>query len=154
MNIRRASSKNFLTIGDLAKEFGVTHRALRYYEKYGLLSPRRNGNARLYSSSDRARLKLVLLGKRIGLSLVDIGELLELYDIGGMDENVLSAALGKCTTQLRVMKKEREIVEETIFSLERAIAILRHKLGGDMLNFGPDGWVTEANETARGSEGD
>src|ERR671929_1496623 len=60
------------SIGDLAREFGVTLRALRFYEDKGLLTPRRIGQTRLYSRRDRARLKLVLMGKKVGFSLLEI----------------------------------------------------------------------------------
>src|SRR5690349_16348535 len=83
---RRASedqtaAKTIFTIGDLAREFGVTLRALRFYEDKGLLTPQREGLNRLYSRRDRARLKLILMGKRVGFSLVEIKEMLDLYDL-------------------------------------------------------------------------
>ena len=67
-------------IGELAREFDVTLRTLRFYEDKGLLNPRRVGNLRLYTRGDRARLRIILLGKRVGFSLKDIREILELYD--------------------------------------------------------------------------
>lgn len=148
MNKRHSPSEPFLTIGDLAKEFGVTHRALRHYETAGLLSPRRKGRARLYSPSDRTRLRLILLGKRLGLTLLDIRDLLGIYDLGGMDKKALGTALGKCTMQLRVLKKEQDEIDQTIRSLERAIGILRRKLGSDMPIIVAGGWAVEASETA------
>ena len=71
-----------LTIGELCEEFGVTARALRFYEDEALISPERRGTQRLYSERDRARLAWILRGKRVGLSLSDIKELLDLYDVG------------------------------------------------------------------------
>jgi DNA-binding transcriptional MerR regulator len=68
------------TISELANEFAITPRTIRHYEEKGLLAPRRKGNARLFSSRDRARLKLVLRSKRLGLSIGEIRELFELYD--------------------------------------------------------------------------
>jgi len=68
------------TIGDLAREFGITPRAIRFYEDEGLLAPGRDGRTRVFGRRDRARLALVLRGKRLGLSLAEIGELLGLYD--------------------------------------------------------------------------
>ena len=73
---------NAFTISDLSAEFGVTPRTIRYYEEFGLLSPHRSGESgqRLYSRRDKARLKLILRGRRFGFSLKDIRELLDLYD--------------------------------------------------------------------------
>lgn len=69
------------TISQLAREFEVTPRALRFYEDKGLLTPRRDGMNRVYSHRDRARLQLILRGKRVGLSLIEIKEILDLYKI-------------------------------------------------------------------------
>ncbi len=68
------------SITDLAEEFGVTARALRFYEDEGLISPERQGLARIYSRRDRARLAWILRGKRVGFSLTDIREMIDLYD--------------------------------------------------------------------------
>lgn len=68
------------TITDLAREFGITPRAIRFYEDEGLLAPTRAGRNRVYSKRDRTRLRLILRGKRLGLSLAEIGEILGMYD--------------------------------------------------------------------------
>src|SRR5216110_564701 len=68
------------SIADLAREFDVTHRAIRFYEDEGLLSPARDGTRRVYSKRDWVRLKLILRGKRLGFSLAEVHEMLELYD--------------------------------------------------------------------------
>ena len=68
------------TISQLSKEFGITTRTIRYYEDQGLISPGRNGRQRIYSRRDRARLKLILRGKRLGLPLRDIGEIIDMYN--------------------------------------------------------------------------
>jgi DNA-binding transcriptional MerR regulator len=70
------------TIGELAAEFGITARALRFYEEEGLIAPRRDGATRIYSRRDRARIVWLLRGKSVGFSLDEIGELLNLYDLG------------------------------------------------------------------------
>ncbi len=67
-------------ISELASEFDVTTRSIRFYEDMGLIHPKRQGKIRLYQRRDKIRLKLILRGKRLGLSLAEIGELLELYD--------------------------------------------------------------------------
>ena len=75
-----SAGRNVFTIGDLAREFDVTLRALRFYEDKGLLTPRRQGLQRLYDRRDRKRLKLILMGKRVGFSLGEIREMLDLYE--------------------------------------------------------------------------
>ncbi|EJG1656464.1 MerR family DNA-binding transcriptional regulator [Vibrio parahaemolyticus] len=71
---------NTFKISELAKEFDITTRSIRFYEDLGLLTPERKGNTRIYNARDRIRLKLILRGKRLGFSLADIKELFELYD--------------------------------------------------------------------------
>lgn len=68
------------SISELAKEFDITTRSIRFYEDQGLLSPTRAGQTRIYSKRDRVRLKLILRGKRLGFSLSETGQLFELYD--------------------------------------------------------------------------
>ena len=70
------------SIGELAQEFDVTPRAIRFYEDQGLLAPRRDGQRRIYTARDRTRLKLTLRGKRLGLSLSEIRELIDMYEPG------------------------------------------------------------------------
>src|SRR5580700_7216029 len=79
---RGAVGRDVFTIRDLTKEFGVSARTLRFYEEKGLLDPRRNGEQRLYSRRDRARLRYVLMGKSVGFSLEEVREMLDLYDLG------------------------------------------------------------------------
>ncbi len=114
-----ANDKVTFTIGDLAREFGVTLRALRFYEDKGLLSPRRQGLNRLYSRRDRAHLKLVLLGKRIGFSLVEIREMLDLYDVRGGKMKQLRVALDKFESQLEHLREQQREVEQAIEELTR-----------------------------------
>ena len=93
-------------IGELSKEFDVTLRTLRFYEDKGLLSPRRIGNTRLYSRADRTRLKLILLGKRVGMSLLDVKEILDLYDPkGGLIAQFEFGAAAKGRTALAIFEE-------------------------------------------------
>src|SRR6195952_1385463 len=73
------SSQTF-TIGELAREFDLTTRAIRFYEDSGLLAPQRNGRTRIYTARDRTRLKLTLRGKRLGLTLAEVKELVDMYE--------------------------------------------------------------------------
>jgi DNA-binding transcriptional MerR regulator len=76
----KADSERRWTVGELAEELGVTTRTLRFYEAEGLISPRRQGAARVYSVRDRTRLRLILRGKRLGMSLAEIAEIIDIYD--------------------------------------------------------------------------
>ena len=78
MALVRSTMSTTYTISELAKEFGVTTRTIRFYEDQGLLSPKREGTARVFSGRDRVRLKLALRGKRLGFSIAEIRELFEL----------------------------------------------------------------------------
>src|SRR5882757_8271067 len=80
--ISPADDREHYSITDLSIEFGVTARALRFYEDEGLIAPRRIGLVRIYSQRDRARLAWILRGKRVGFSLADIREMIDLYDAG------------------------------------------------------------------------
>jgi DNA-binding transcriptional MerR regulator len=103
-------------------------RTLRFYEDKGLLNPRRNGVTRLYSRRDRARLKLILLGKRLGFSLDEVRKMIELYDPRGKNETQLKVALEKGTGQLQALKRQRDELDTAIFELERTIGVVREML--------------------------
>ncbi len=79
-NLTAPSAPPTFTIGELAREFGVTTRAIRFYEDCGLLEPERAGRQRVYSVRDRTRLKLTLRGKRLGLKLAEVRELVDMYE--------------------------------------------------------------------------
>jgi DNA-binding transcriptional MerR regulator len=87
------SREQTFTITELAREFDITPRAIRYYEDQGLISPERAGQNRVYSKRDRTRLKLTLRGRRLGLSLAEIRELIDLYDVGRDQRTQLSKFL-------------------------------------------------------------
>jgi len=110
------------SIGDLARELDVTPRAIRFYEDEGLLSPRRNGGRRVYSKRDYVRLKLILRGKRLGFSLAEVREMLELYDSAPDERPQLEkfvAALGARRQQLEQQREEIEEALEEIRGFER-----------------------------------
>jgi len=123
-----AASEETFRIGELSSEFDVTLRTLRFYEDKGLLSPRRIGNTRLYSRADRARLKLILLGKRVGLSLLDVKEILDLYDPSGDNQRQLAVAIQKGADQMEVLRKQRAEIDEAIEELEETLVNLRGHL--------------------------
>jgi len=96
------------TIGDLAREFGITPRAIRFYEDEGLLAPIRDGSKRIFARRDRARLALVLRGKRLGLSLAEIGELLGMYDGVRNSAPQLQRLLAMLAERRRAIEQQRE----------------------------------------------
>ncbi|MEM9331854.1 MAG: MerR family DNA-binding transcriptional regulator [Pseudomonadota bacterium] len=112
-------SKEYYRIGDLAREFDVSLRTLRFYEDRGLLHPKRSGSTRLYSRKDRKRLKIILLIKSLGFSLVDIEEMLKLYDEDQTHEG-LNTILGKFAQQLKVLQTQKADIEKAIVDIEDA----------------------------------
>ena len=99
------------TISDLAQEFEVTTRTIRYYEDQGLLSPARAGLNRVFSNRDRVRLKLALRGKRLGFSLAEIRELFELYDVSRDEQRQLERFLQRLEKRRTLLEQQREDIE-------------------------------------------
>lgn len=127
MPIELRRPERTFTIRQLCQEFGCTPRALRFYEDKGLLSPGRDGMNRVYSYKDRARLVLILRGKRVGLSLADIREILELYGReGGAVQDAKSLRLFK--ERVVTLYAQRDDVDAAIHELERAIGVMEQRL--------------------------
>ena len=99
------------SISELAQEFGITTRTIRYYEDQGLINPERNGTSRVFGNRDRVRLKLALRGKRLGFSLGEIRELFELYDVSRDERRQLEAFLGKLERRRAMLEQQREDIE-------------------------------------------
>jgi DNA-binding transcriptional MerR regulator len=116
--------KSHYSIGDLCDEFGVTARALRFYEDEALIAPERRGTQRLYTDRDRARLAWILRGKRVGLSLSDIKELLDLYDLGDGRQTQRLKTIERCQQQVDALKRQRIDIDATIAELDEFIALL------------------------------
>jgi DNA-binding transcriptional MerR regulator len=114
-------TENLLTIGEMCAEFGVTPRTLRFYEAKELLSPVREGQKRLYTRRCRARLKLILQGKRFGFSLEDIRQLLDLYHLGDQQVTQIVRTSELARERLAAMEAQRD-------ELTLAIADLRKQL--------------------------
>ncbi len=112
------------SIGDLAREFDVTPRAIRFYEDQGLLAPRRDGQRRIYTLRERTRLKLTLRGKRLGLSLSEIRELIDMYEPGRDERPQLErflAALGAHKTALEQQRTDIEAQLSEIAAFEKRV---------------------------------
>jgi DNA-binding transcriptional MerR regulator len=116
--------QNSFTIGDLADEFGVTLRTLRFYEAKDLLHPRRIGNNRLYSRRDRARLKLVLLGRKVGFSLGEIRDMIEAYDLKDGSTETLKLAISRFGGQVEALRRHKHDVEMAIGELTHTIGVV------------------------------
>ena len=112
------------TIGDLADFFGITHRALRFYEDKGMLKPRRVGQKRLYSNKDRTKLRLILNGKQIGMTIREIQEFLESYELRDGNDVQMRKALAKIRSQRLLLKQRRESIEMSLQELERVEKII------------------------------
>jgi DNA-binding transcriptional MerR regulator len=128
----RAASKSdveeFTRIGEMAKSFDVTLRALRFYEDRGLIHPRREGTTRLYSHRDRARLKLILLGRRVGFSLREVKQMMDLYDPKGSNTRQLKLVLEKTQRQLGRLETRRAALDEAIGELKDIMENARGRL--------------------------
>ena len=117
--------KEHHSIGELCDEFDVTARALRFYEDEALISPERRGTQRLYTDRDRARLAWILRGKRVGLSLAEIKELLDLYDIGDGRKMQRLKTVETCQARVDKLKQQRVDIEATIAELESFIGLVK-----------------------------
>ena len=106
------------SISDLAREFDITPRAIRFYEDQGLLAPRRDGQRRIYSSRDRTRLKLTLRGKRLGLSLSEIRDLIDMYEPGRDERPQLERFLAVLEAHKASLEQQREDIEAQLSEIQ------------------------------------
>jgi DNA-binding transcriptional MerR regulator len=116
-------------IGDLASEFGVSLRTLRFYEDKGLLRPRRAGTTRLYTRSDRTRLRLVLFGRKVGFTLREVKYLIDLYEPDGSNMRQLRAVLDKSTKQITRLEQQRAALDESIADLREMVDYVLDQMG-------------------------
>ncbi len=126
--------EKLMTIGQMCAAFDVTPRSLRFYEAKELLAPVRKGQHRLFTPRDRARLTLILRGKRFGFSLAEIKELLDLYDVDETQQAQLTTALERAGTRLSAMKRQRMELDVAIVELEQQMARVAGMLNVPVLN--------------------
>jgi DNA-binding transcriptional MerR regulator len=123
-----AVERKTYSIRQLCREFEVTARALRFYEDRGLLAPDRRGQTRVFTSRDRARLKLIVDGKRVGFSLIEIRDMLDLYDHSDNNAQQLAVSLKKFRAQIVTLRHRREAVDASIKALQASCAWIEKRL--------------------------
>jgi DNA-binding transcriptional MerR regulator len=116
------------SIGELASEFDVTPRAIRFYEDHGLLAPKRAGQRRIYSPRDRTRLKLTLRGKRLGLTLSEIRELIDMYEPGRDERPQLARFLAVLEAHKATLLQQRGDIEAQLTELQAFEKKIRKQL--------------------------
>jgi len=116
------------SIRELAERYDVTPRTLRFYEQKGLLAPRRRGATRLYTASDRARLALILRGRRVGFSLEDIRDMLDIEQLDSRSHDQMQRALSRFRERIAVLEQQRDDIEHALTELTAGCAWLEERL--------------------------
>jgi DNA-binding transcriptional MerR regulator len=127
--------KSSYSISDLAREFDVTTRTIRFYEEKGLLNPERSGTRRIYSPSDRTKLRLILRGKRLGLSLDESADIILMYGTPGNNRRQLETLMGKIREKRAELKRQqddlRAMLKELAVAEESCRQALEERLNGE-----------------------
>ena len=129
MKSRTATSRApTYTISELAREFALTTRAIRFYEDSGLVAPERAGSARIYGERERVRIKLILRGKRLGLSLAEIRELLDLYEVARNERAQLSKFLALLADRRARLLQQKDDIDATLAEIDGVERECRRRL--------------------------
>ena len=124
-------NEQLYTISDLAREFGVTTRTIRFYEEKGLVTPRREGQKRLYSHADRVRIKLILRGKRIGMTLDECVDVIDMYDPEHNNTEQLHSLIANVQERRQKLLQQRRDIDEMLAGLDEVQALCEQSLAGE-----------------------
>lgn len=128
MNRRESENRDLFAIADLAREFGISTRAIRFYESKGLLDPERVGSTRVFRRRDRARLILILRGKRLGFSLRDISDYLSLYDADRTQKAQVSLLIEMVDQRMDLLERQLSDLQTTITELREIRKLAAERL--------------------------
>ena len=117
------------TISELAQEFGVTTRTIRFYEEKGLIQPLRDGQKRLYTPADRVRIKLILRGKRIGMTLQESVDLIDMYDPSRNNTQQLNSLIKTVAIRRATLLQQRDDIDDMLAGLDEVKALCEKALG-------------------------
>ncbi len=128
------TGEDYVRIGEMAKKYGVTLRTLRFYEDKGLINPKREGSTRLYSRRDNARLKLILLGRKVGFSLRDVKQIMDLYDPKGANTSSCAWRSKSPKSSCRGCRSSGPSIDEAIKELSSTMSEMRQRLSDRTLS--------------------
>jgi DNA-binding transcriptional MerR regulator len=148
----RSSNGREWTIAQIAEEFGVTHRTVRYYEDQGLIAPERRGTQRVFHPRDRVRLALVLRGRRIGFDLEKIRRIVDMYDQSPGEVGQLQFLLDEIAARRSELEQRRADIEQTLAELDE----VEERCLGDLRRLSPgvaDATPEDGSDTATVASG-